>query len=253
MTCAVLKTLSTRALSLISCYMHMRMMQTKASIHIGTPASLGFFTLMSGTMQIALNHKKWIFCGYAGSGWIAVPLGGSNHGVSIASDSWTRETQMHLDLLTPQKFYGPSTSFLLSCMGIPPNSWINQLHGIQMRTTRTGPTTTLQCKQNLINSQLALMIFLRFVDRDMFMRFLGGGIGHRSKYQPQSKAAEVDDDTAPITEGTEFSPPKDVPVDDDASSDGEGSEAADENEEIEWDEEDDYGYHLENEEDDDEE
>ena len=42
---------------------------------------------------------------------------------------------------------------------------------------------------------LALMLFIRFVDRDMFMRFLGYGIGHKGQANlPESLTTDHDDD-----------------------------------------------------------
>lgn len=47
----------------------------------------------------------------------------------------------------------------------------------------TGPTTPLECKSNVTNKKTLLSLYpTRFVDRDMFMRFLGTGIGHSSQH-----------------------------------------------------------------------
>src|SRR5215472_10808551 len=63
-----------------------------------------------------------------------------------------------------------------------PQSFLgHQLYDQFRMEIRTGSTTVLTCKYSLTLNSVGSRT-LSFVDRDIFMRFLGGGIGHKATW-----------------------------------------------------------------------
>jgi hypothetical protein len=63
-------------------------------------------------------------------------------------------------------------------MGTPTNFWAPHSLGKKMKVIKIGKPSMLigiYCLASVIHS---VLISFRFVDRDMFMRYFGGGVGH---------------------------------------------------------------------------
>ncbi len=93
--------------------------------------------------------------------------------------------------------------------------------------------------------QLLMHYHVSFVDRDMFMRYLGGGVGHRAvlrvgpAVESNGTEAEVIDED--LSDSVQEVAPIVIPEETDAADDGEENEEEEGGEEEEG-EEDDYGY-----------
>ena len=186
MTCVGIKTPSIFATMPTSWFSVVKAKKTQMPPHIGMGESSGSSMRISIIRDQGRGHqipKKWSSFGYAGSDTTEAMTITKDGEVAACRESalWTMKKTSPLGFSIQPSLFEPFISSRASPLAGRSFIFPEDLSaGSLKKRTKTGICFMLICLSILIYDVFLLNLSFRFVDRDMFMRFRGGGVGHKS-------------------------------------------------------------------------